>query len=112
MTIGDKQKKRTRKKKSLLKRLFSATITMCVFGATMIIAFFFYLNTQSLPAAQVKQTTQMLDAQGNVVDSFYAGQNREVVRLSDISPHLINAVIAIEDRRFHDHFGIDLYGTA
>ena len=34
------------------------------------------------------------------------------VALDEVSPHVLNAVIATEDRRFHEHFGIDLKGIA
>ncbi len=33
--------------------------------------------------------------------------NREWVRLNQVSPHVINALIATEDHRFYQHFGID-----
>jgi len=95
-----------------LKRLFTLAIALCVISAATIVAFFFYISTQSLPAAQVQQTSQILDANGQLIDSLYAGQNRKVVRLTDISDYLTQAVVAIEDRRFYDHFGIDLFGTA
>jgi penicillin-binding protein 1A len=36
----------------------------------------------------------------------------EIVRLRDLPPHLPAAVIAIEDRRFRAHFGIDPIGLA
>ncbi len=36
----------------------------------------------------------------------------EVVRLRDLPAHLPNAVIAIEDRRFRSHFGVDPIGIA
>ncbi|MDX9860360.1 MAG: PBP1A family penicillin-binding protein [Rhodospirillales bacterium] len=35
-----------------------------------------------------------------------------LVRLSDLPAAMPDAVLAIEDRRFHDHFGIDLIGLA
>ncbi len=35
-----------------------------------------------------------------------------IVEVSRLPPHLINAVLAIEDRRFYSHFGIDLIGLA
>lgn len=34
-------------------------------------------------------------------------QDREEISLDDMSPHLINAAIAGEDRRFYDHAGVD-----
>ncbi len=33
------------------------------------------------------------------------------LRLEDLPDHLIKAVLATEDRRFYDHFGIDIIGT-
>jgi penicillin-binding protein 1A len=36
----------------------------------------------------------------------------EALSLSDMSPYIPQAVIAIEDRRFHSHFGIDPLGLA
>ena len=36
----------------------------------------------------------------------------DIVRLRDLPPHLPAAVIAIEDRRFRDHLGIDPIGIA
>jgi penicillin-binding protein 1A len=34
------------------------------------------------------------------------------VSLDEVSPHVLNAAIATEDRRFYEHFGIDLKGIA
>jgi penicillin-binding protein 1A len=41
----------------------------------------------------------------------YARQNRSWVSLDEISPHVLNALIATEDHRFEDHWGIDLFRT-
>ena len=38
--------------------------------------------------------------------------NRILVREGEVSPHLKNAVIAIEDRRFYSHEGVDYTGIA
>jgi penicillin-binding protein 1A len=35
----------------------------------------------------------------------------DVVSLSDLPDHMIKAALAIEDRRFFQHFGIDVFGT-
>ena len=45
-----------------------------------------YLRTQALPVSTVSQTSQILDLQGNVIDTFHAGENRQSVPLKDISP--------------------------
>ena len=52
----------------------------------------------------------LLDAAG---DTFaWRGQQLGLTRADQVSPHLINAIIATEDRRFYWHFGVDLQGTA
>jgi membrane peptidoglycan carboxypeptidase len=71
-----------------------------------------YLRMQTLPVAAISQTSQMLDLQGNVIDTFHAGENRRSVQLSDISHYVVEATLAIEDRRFYDHRGFDMKGMA
>jgi membrane peptidoglycan carboxypeptidase len=50
------------------------------------------------------------DARGEVF--AWRGEQHRVTRVDQVSPHLVNAIIATEDRRFHRHFGVDLRGTA
>jgi penicillin-binding protein 1A len=40
----------------------------------------------------------------------YAYQNRSWVGYEEISPHVINALVATEDKRFYEHWGIDVAG--
>jgi penicillin-binding protein 1A len=42
----------------------------------------------------------------------WRGQQFGIVNAETVSPHLLNAIIATEDRRFFWHFGVDLRGTA
>jgi len=49
---------------------------------------------------------------GQVLARLHEEENRQVVPLSKISPNLINAVIATEDKNFYSHHGIDLAGIA
>jgi penicillin-binding protein 1A len=42
---------------------------------------------------------------------FYLNDNRTPVSYDDLSQHLIDALIATEDARFHEHSGIDAVGT-
>lgn len=41
----------------------------------------------------------------------YGWQNRSWVPYPQISPHVINALVATEDHRFYDHWGMDLFRT-
>jgi len=94
--------------RSLLKITGIAAITAVIAMA----AIYFYLSTQALPAASISQTSRMLDLQGNVIDTFHAGENRYSVALDQISPYVVQATLAIEDRRFYDHIGFDIKGMA
>ncbi|HTN67434.1 MAG TPA: biosynthetic peptidoglycan transglycosylase, partial [Burkholderiaceae bacterium] len=64
-----------------------------------------------LRSARVTQPTQILAADGKLLDSF-AQQQRERVTLEQISPYVIEALIATEDHRFYQHRGVDFRGTA
>lgn len=41
-----------------------------------------------------------------------ATENRQPVKLAQISPNLVDATIAVEDARFYEHQGVDYYGIA
>jgi penicillin-binding protein 1A len=51
-----------------------------------------------------------LDRYGNEIGSRGIRHN-DAIPLQDFPDHLIKAVLATEDRRFHEHFGIDVPGT-
>lgn len=51
--------------------------------------------------------TRIYSADGKVLKELYM-QNREMVRLEQVPPHLIQAVLSTEDRRFFNHWGLDI----
>jgi len=55
--------------------------------------------------------SKILDQDGNEIATFYA-EDRTPVKLEDISQHMIDAIIAIEDERFYEHSGVDPEGLA
>ena len=61
--------------------------------------------------AKSEQPTQVLSADGKELAEFKRS-NREWVKLDDISPNVIAALIATEDHRFYQHHGIDWLRTA
>ena len=95
-----------------IKKLLSLLVTLCVTGIVAAAAFYLYLRTQALPAMHMPQTSQIYDVNGRLLEAFHAGQNRSIVPLDRISPYVVQATVAIEDRRFYRHFGIDPRGLA
>ncbi len=55
--------------------------------------------------------TEVISADGVVLGKFYI-ENRTVVKFEDLSPNLVNALVATEDIRFYKHSGIDARGLA
>ena len=51
-------------------------------------------------------STLLYDGEDQVVAAVFE-RHRLPVRLESISPHLLNAVLVVEDRRFYEHGGID-----
>ena len=68
-------------------------------------------STQRLENPQFQLATVAYTADGEEL-ARYARQNRSWANYRDISPHVINALVATEDRRFHQHWGMDLRGVA
>jgi len=55
--------------------------------------------------------SEVYSADSVLLGPFYL-ENRTYVDFDDLSPNLVNALIATEDIRFHKHSGVDLRGTA
>ena len=55
--------------------------------------------------------SQVITYDGKVLGKFYK-DNRTHTDYEDLSPHLINALVATEDERFYEHSGIDFRGLA
>ena len=56
--------------------------------------------------ARVDRPARILSADGKLLAEFKPS-NREWVKLGDVSPHVVDALIATEDHRFYAHHGID-----
>ena len=60
--------------------------------------------------ATTERPAQILFADGKPLAEF-KHSHRQWVRLADISPHVVNALISTEDHRFYEHHGLDLRRT-
>ena len=98
--------------KKLLGELASEGFTLGVAGAMVLLAF-------GVPAfetigkdwrSQSEYSVTFLDRYGNEIGKRGILLN-DAVDLQDLPDHLIKAVLATEDRRFFEHFGIDVLGT-
>lgn len=67
-------------------------------------------SLESVEKAKPAQASRVFSADGKIL-GYYFRENRSPVEFKKISPFLINALIATEDVRFHQHSGIDPEGT-
>ena len=101
-------KKRRRRRRWLLYAFLLFLALM--FGGAGLAGAYVYQAYQDLPAFQEFDpdlTSVIYDRYGNKVYELAADEHRTLVDLEDIPVDVRNAVIAVEDRRFNEHFGID-----
>ena len=67
---------------------------------------------EELESPESNLATQVLADDGKTVLSTFHIENRSYVTYEELSPNLVNALIATEDVRFYDHSGIDFKSLA
>ena len=66
-------------------------------------------NIAELQNPKLNLATEIISSDGKILGKYYA-ENRVNVKYKDLSPYLVNGLIATEDARFEEHSGIDLRG--
>ena len=83
-----------------------------VAGTAGVLAYGSSCDLDSLQPTRIGQNTFVYAADGSLLGSIPAEKNREPVAAGEMSPWIRRATIAIEDRRFFEHGGVDLEGIA
>ena len=92
-------------------KYFKGALIIATLGAVVVIALIFQL-AQNLPSLDQLENydpdliTRIYSSDGEVLDELFF-EKRIFVSLDQIPNNMKNAVIASEDRRFYDHWGID-----
>ena len=108
------KKEKTEKKRDI--KIYLILIWELFFTSLAFIILFFYgianewygdmPTFEELENPKSNLATEIISADGKILGTYYI-ENRSDVSYSEISPNLINALIAIEDVRFYEHSGID-----
>ena len=116
----DNSKSKTKKKhskfKTFLKVILILFLLLCVIGAGIIAAVFFGFFGDdfaiTIDKLNVGSTnTIVLDKKENEIANLSIDEKRKTVKLDEMSEYLPKAYIAIEDKRFYEHHGIDIKRT-
>ena len=67
-------------------------------------------DLSKLRPVAIGQNSFVYAADGSSLGSIQTAENRQVVTMGQISPWMPKAVVAIEDRRFYQHGGVDYVG--
>ncbi len=114
------KKKSAAKKKqqnvSLLRRLFKLgfVVGLWCFIVVALITAWYAAELPALvdnPDFERQNAIIVMDDKGDTV-ARYGDIEGISITIKDVPPQLVQAVIAIEDRRFYDHFGLDVFGVA
>lgn len=96
-------------------RFWKWIIGIIAFGAILIFSIGLGLfgslpDLRTLENPKSNQASEVISDDNVVLGTYYV-QNRSNVRYDEISPNVINALIATEDIRFYNHSGIDFRRT-
>ena len=109
MKIISKNKKHRKKinKKHLLLRFTMYTfITTFIISLGLFVALFFYSKNLNYQMPEVIQI-EIYDNDNNLIEKINSTSNRSYVQIEDISPYIIKAILAIEDKDYYNHQGIN-----
>ncbi|HEY4695683.1 MAG TPA: PBP1A family penicillin-binding protein [Candidatus Hydromicrobium sp.] len=102
-----------RKKLSGCLKFFIITIAVilsitAVIGIVLIIYYANSLPTlEELTPSPIAQTSKVYALDGSLITEFHAEENREIISFNEMSYHVKDAIVAVEDKRFFEHQGVD-----
>lgn len=110
----EQQKTKSRAKRSV-RILWRTVISLFILFIVLVVAINYGLvgympSMNDLENPQSALSSDVYASDGTILGRYYV-QDRSNSKYSDISPNLINALLATEDARFFDHSGIDPIAT-
>ncbi len=100
-----------------IKIIIILILLLCVIGAGIVAAIFFGLFGDDFKITKEDLTigianSVVVDQDGNVIANLSSEEKRKIVTLDEMSEYLPKAYVAIEDKRFYEHSGVDIWRTA
>ena len=110
---GKKKSKHPKLKKALI-IIFIIFILLCLIGVGIFAGVFFSdklkLTKEDLVIGHNNSIVYDMDGK-QIFDLSSGDVNRKIITYSEMGPYLPNAYVAIEDKRFYEHSGIDISRT-
>ncbi len=107
-TNNTKEKKQNFKKSIIWFWILFSSPIIGIFLTVLFVRLFSDLpDTEELQNPKTLLATEIYSSDLKVIGKFYA-ENRTNVKFHEISPNVVNALVATEDARFFEHSGIDI----
>lgn len=114
---GKPPRKPKKKKKTWLTIAKWAAVFMIIIGLLGSVGGFVYVksvlaDTPPIDPSNINdglgENSVILDANGKVLETLQNGGVRKIIKYSEMSPNLINALVSIEDKTFWEHNGFNV----
>lgn len=110
-TSGRRKSTKNSKKKKFLRFFFMALLSLLLIGGLFFALVFLGIlgpvpSSYQLKLINTPVGSEVYSSDGKILGRYYI-ENRSYVDFDEISPNVINALIATEDARFYEHRGID-----
>ena len=98
----------------LVLRYFFILFLITIFFLGMLTGLFYYYSKELPPLSEVKRFdmkvgSEVYDRNDNLIHTFSI-EKRKLTKINELPPYLINGLIAVEDKNFYKHWGLDLSG--
>lgn len=97
----------------ILKKILLIFLILMLLGTLGVAGFvgYKYANTPPIDPSSIyeniQKTSYLYDDKGNLIDTLYYSQNRNIISRDEMPDVLLNSFIAIEDKTFYKHHGIN-----
>ncbi|HEY2582459.1 MAG TPA: transglycosylase domain-containing protein [Mucilaginibacter sp.] len=88
--------------------IYFVIIFFCSIELNFLWLFGYSPDMQDIKNPSLSLASEVYYADGTLIGRYYK-ENRSPVEYKDISPSIINALVATEDVRFYHHHGVDIY---
>lgn len=95
------------KRRRLWTKILWFGVLVIFFSFLTLSALVLYAYQMERPSLSVPDTTVVYSADGERIGEFHQGEHRYWIPLDQMGNTIVDATLAIEDRRFYDHYGFD-----
>ena len=108
------KKKHPKIRKIILRLLLVAVVAILIFAGITIGKVYTMCKEAKLDMKDIAikhENSVVLDDEGNTIAVLSGDENRESIKISEMSKYIPKAFVSIEDERFYEHSGVDIKRT-